>query len=86
MRHNKVTKEFLEIVGDFYHLRLLEYLKIYASGEELHNLKDEEIITINYDENPNVKGSYSISYKDLKAEAKKDEKKLKLKYLKNEQQ
>jgi predicted nucleic acid-binding OB-fold protein len=81
VKRDKKTKAFLEQMGDSFHLRYLEYLKIYASGEELAQIKDEEIITINYDDHPEIQGSYSISYKDLKAAAKKELKQLEKKLL-----
>ena len=83
MKNNKATKDFLENMGKWYHLRLLEYLKRYASAEEFAALKDDEVITINYDDNPNVNGSYSITFKMLKSRAKREEKQFLVHSMKN---
>lgn len=74
MRNDKATKDFLDSMGRFYHLRMLEYLKRYATAEEIAQIKEDDVLTINYDENPNVNGSYSIPFKLLKSRAKKEEK------------
>ena len=61
---NELTSTQVELASGTFHIRLLKYVEMYTSKEEIEELNDDTVMYFEMED-----GRYTISFNDLKVKA-----------------